>query len=721
MDLNKKLEELKPYQLNCNVFDVYSYNGLTMQDLLCQFFTKINECIKISNEVIDLVKWLVNEGLALEVAKKLQQWLEDGTLAELINEVIFKELNDKINILRDINVSIEDFGASTLLDDNTKAIQDAIEYVRNKGGGTIRIPKGTYFVKPKVMTIKLYSNINIVGEHKFLSVIKVHKDTGNWGEIFTHELEREGVPVELSNVTFKNFTMDCNAYNCPVNITEPWVSHRTFINGGMGYNFNLEDMRFISNGIWVIHTNSSDSTFINNEVIYDLSHYDEDWFDISAFWIGGDRNIIKNNLFKIRGIGTFSPESAIEFQGSDCICSNNIVDGFTNGIIYSPSTYTKSIAPTLQGGYRNIISNNILKVANKGVFIWPMNVDGYLDGLHIHNNVIYIDTDYPKGHNEPNAGIDIKLKTVTWDMQTPLKNIFIKDNVIEYKHRKVLESLYSADCGIKLYLNVDVSNMYIENNTIINCGGNGMVLHADINYNNWIKHITISKNHFINVKVPLYLYRNLEYIYVMDNTFEQNILYSEINDNMLYTILSNNETNDMNKNWKILNNTINCVDSVKPFYPIYDFSLISYIANYKKENNMLLDTNFDLLINELPSIAQPNGVIIPKNSYCRRLDGLVYGNKYNYPSTIGSLNNVLITQWINNRTIEVTNTSNIKVGQSLALDSDFFKHGVVTITSIIGNKLITQCNTHFQLKEGIEPYQVVGKTLNFYIDLVQVN
>ena len=97
MDLNKKLEELKPYQLNCNVFDVYSYNGLTMQDLLCQFFTKINECITASNETIDLAKWLVNEGLEIEVVKKLMIWLEDGTLENIINVNLFNTLNDKIN------------------------------------------------------------------------------------------------------------------------------------------------------------------------------------------------------------------------------------------------------------------------------------------------------------------------------------------------------------------------------------------------------------------------------------------------------------------------------------------------------------------------------------------------------------------------------------------------------------------------------------------------
>lgn len=97
MNLNKKLKELKPQQLNCNVFDVYSYNGLTMQDLLCQFFTKINECVKSTNDVIDLTDWLVNIGLEEEVVKKLMVLIEDGTVEKLINVNLFKTLNNEIN------------------------------------------------------------------------------------------------------------------------------------------------------------------------------------------------------------------------------------------------------------------------------------------------------------------------------------------------------------------------------------------------------------------------------------------------------------------------------------------------------------------------------------------------------------------------------------------------------------------------------------------------
>lgn len=104
MDLNKKLEELKPYHLNCNVFDVYSYNGLSMQDLLCQFFTKINECVSLSNNTIDLAKWLVNEGIEIEVVNKLMVMIEDGTIKKLVNDSLFNSLNSKIN---NINSQVE--------------------------------------------------------------------------------------------------------------------------------------------------------------------------------------------------------------------------------------------------------------------------------------------------------------------------------------------------------------------------------------------------------------------------------------------------------------------------------------------------------------------------------------------------------------------------------------------------------------------------------------
>ena len=93
MKISSKLNELKPSDLNCNVFDVYDYDGLSMQELLCQFFTKISECVKVSNETIDLASWLVNEGLEQEVVENLVSLINDGTIEELINVNLLSTLN----------------------------------------------------------------------------------------------------------------------------------------------------------------------------------------------------------------------------------------------------------------------------------------------------------------------------------------------------------------------------------------------------------------------------------------------------------------------------------------------------------------------------------------------------------------------------------------------------------------------------------------------------
>lgn len=90
------INELTPQKLNCNIFNVYDYSDLSMNELLCHFFTKINEIVKEHNEIIDVVQWLKDEGLHEETIAILQKWYEDGTLKQIINEEIFDELNKSI-------------------------------------------------------------------------------------------------------------------------------------------------------------------------------------------------------------------------------------------------------------------------------------------------------------------------------------------------------------------------------------------------------------------------------------------------------------------------------------------------------------------------------------------------------------------------------------------------------------------------------------------------
>lgn len=156
----KSLELLRPQDLNCNVFSVYDYDGFSIQELLCEFFEKINECVEIANATFKLAEWLVSVGLAQEVAKMLEKWLADGTLATIINETIFKELNDKVNTniesinrldisVKQITVNVKDFGAKgDGVTDDIVSIQKAIDTLVN--GGEVYFPIGKYKISKPI-------------------------------------------------------------------------------------------------------------------------------------------------------------------------------------------------------------------------------------------------------------------------------------------------------------------------------------------------------------------------------------------------------------------------------------------------------------------------------------------------------------------------------------------------------------------------------------------
>lgn len=158
-----KLDLLRPQDLNCNIFSVYDYNDFSIQELLCTFFEKINECVDISNATFKLAEWLVSVGLKQEVAITLNKWLADGTLKEIINEEIFSDLNNKIDKVESYLITnVAMYGAdNTGVKPCSNEIQQCIDYVSSKGGGIVQFGKGTYLLdKP----LYLPSYVQLVGE-----------------------------------------------------------------------------------------------------------------------------------------------------------------------------------------------------------------------------------------------------------------------------------------------------------------------------------------------------------------------------------------------------------------------------------------------------------------------------------------------------------------------------------------------------------------------------
>ena len=101
---------------------IYDMEDYTINDLLCSFFKKINECIDLSNESFNYLEWLKNEGLENETSEILNNWLEDGTLEELININKFNELSTELTNKIDKLISDSNTTITELIDSITLQI-----------------------------------------------------------------------------------------------------------------------------------------------------------------------------------------------------------------------------------------------------------------------------------------------------------------------------------------------------------------------------------------------------------------------------------------------------------------------------------------------------------------------------------------------------------------------------------------------------------------------
>lgn len=253
----KNIEQLKKKDLNCNIFSVYDYDGLTITELLCQFFTKINECIDISNETIDLAKWLVNEGLEIEVVKNLMLWLEDGTLENIINVNLFNTLNEKISY-----IYVEDFGAKgDGVTDDTDAFQNAINYA-SANNKTICLLNKTYALTG--FTFKANTSI-ISKEYATLQILASNNESF---------IKFDRGPITNLNYSscLKNVFISCNSNNTSQKIIDVTAMKSPNGTGGGLWHFTFENVRIqtVSNnqiGIYFKADDTSQGVDVANQYI----------------------------------------------------------------------------------------------------------------------------------------------------------------------------------------------------------------------------------------------------------------------------------------------------------------------------------------------------------------------------------------------------------------------------------------------------------------------
>ena len=98
----------------------------TVLKLLHEVIGKTNELVGSTNGVYEILTYLLNEGLTEEIVDVLNQWLEDGTLADLITEEVLGELNNRIKDLEADNVIVKASG-----EDDTEALQAILDLGKN--------------------------------------------------------------------------------------------------------------------------------------------------------------------------------------------------------------------------------------------------------------------------------------------------------------------------------------------------------------------------------------------------------------------------------------------------------------------------------------------------------------------------------------------------------------------------------------------------------------
>lgn len=163
---------------------VYDFSEMTNEELKCKFFQKLEECINLCNNSSEILEWIKNEGLEDKVNEIINNWKDDGTLKEIVNNYILTDLKNEIlsELNNKINFNLKSFSNLTLI----------------TGGNAIIEPKTS-----KSFSITLPENIP---QNSIISLY-FNTDVEN-GIVYDYKIFNENVlSIRFTNVTDNSITL----------------------------------------------------------------------------------------------------------------------------------------------------------------------------------------------------------------------------------------------------------------------------------------------------------------------------------------------------------------------------------------------------------------------------------------------------------------------------------------------------------------------------------
>jgi hypothetical protein len=179
------IDKIKNIGLDKLVTQVYDFDSLTTDELMCKFAQKINIIIEHFNYLDDRcynsdkamelkLQYLLGQGLEEQVAKRLLELTNNGTLEKLINETLLKNINDKVDkIEQQIEINVLMFGCKNDGEfDNTTALKSLFDSLDSTKSYTIVFPTGTYKITDEILINKNNITLDFKNSNIFFSSTK---------------------------------------------------------------------------------------------------------------------------------------------------------------------------------------------------------------------------------------------------------------------------------------------------------------------------------------------------------------------------------------------------------------------------------------------------------------------------------------------------------------------------------------------------------------------
>jgi Pectate lyase superfamily protein len=402
--------------------------------------------------------------------------------------------------------------------DDTAAIQKAIDAVSSAGGGSLLFAPGRFDISiqrdgshPQALRLKSRLRLAPADPSKG-ATLRLADNQGQYESVLATAEYGES----LDDFVITGLTIDGNGLNNPVTRaagSDPCCDNSPDFGSGanqtpryalrayQGARVKVDGARFINQAnVNVITFNGqgmSDADIVNSS-FEGVGNEPAD-YDHSSIYTNGPRMRVMSNRFSSRdGPGTKGARTAIETHDVDQIVTGNVISGFTYGV--------NVVAEGVSGGKRQLYADNILDGVSAGFVIWSYLgtrtvADATLEDIEIRGNTIKLETDAWRA-----AKLSFDVTSISGVMleasnDGPVDHLIITDNRIEFlPTSSTLSSFYeqrSAGITLWLYKNptLPIRGLSVTNNTVLNAIGPGIYSSVPVSSD---RDSVIEGNTFIN-------------------------------------------------------------------------------------------------------------------------------------------------------------------------------------------------------------------------------